>query len=510
MKAKSHRLRASVWLSAIAASGGCGLVLGYGDYDTSTDDASSSNGAGAQAGSGTGGGIASTGTGVGGGSGGSGGSTCPGATPATGAYRWSQRFGDAEEQAVQGIAADGDGVTIVGTAAGMVHFNGGAPPISSPGLQLYLAKLTPAAGLGVWAKTFSGTGYTFGDGIAADGKGGVAISGGFETSVLLGTTEFMNTSGSATYDVFVARFSANGIHYWSHAIPGTANSGSHAVAVDASEDVLMAADFTGQIESGGMTYISDGQEDILLSKYKDNNVHQFSKTFGDGDRQLVSGIAATSAGALVATGTFRGTLDFGVGPLTAAGDDVFLVKLDATGAHVWSGAYGGAGDQLGAGVATNASGVYIVGTFSETIELADVHRSDGNADVFVAKLDLQGNPLWSRQFGGVEADEGRRIAVDDAGNVVITGEFRGEFDFGNGTYASAGLRDIFVLKLDPCGNLLWSKQIGNALDNAYEALAVDKTGKVYVGGRFEGTIDFGGGPLTSAGSTDIFVVAYEP
>jgi hypothetical protein len=323
-----------------------------------------------------------------------------------------------------------------------------------------------------------------------------------------GPSEFVNTSGS--YDVFVARFLSGGSHYWSKAIPGTANSGSHAVAVNASQDVLMAADFTNAIDSGGMTYTSDGEEDILLSKYKDNGVHEFTVTFGDGDRQLVSGIAATSPGALVATGTFRGTLDFGVGPLAAAGDDAFLVKLDATGAHLWSRQYGGPGDQLGNGVATNASGVYIVGTFSETIELAEVHTSVGNEDVFVAKLDLEGTPLWSRRFGGFEADEGRRIAVDDAGNVVITGEFRGEFDFDDGAYVSAGLRDIFVLKLDPCGKLLWSKQLGNALDNAYEALAVDKTGNVYVGGRFEGTIDFGGGPLTSAGSTDIFVVAYEP
>src|SRR5262249_7944037 len=109
--------------------------------------------------------------------------------------------------------------------------------------------------------------------------------------------------------------------------------------------------------------------------------------------------------------------------------------------------------------------------------------------------------------------EASDIAVDDAGNVYVTGSFQGQIDCdpGPATYnlTSAGSLDTFIVKLDPGGNLLWSRAMGGtALDAGY-GISLDAAGDVYTVGRFFGTADFDPGPdthnLTSAGDSDAFV-----
>lgn len=85
--------------------------------------------------------------------------------------------------------------------------------------------------------------------------------------------------------------------------------------------------------------------------------------------------------------------------------------------------------------------------------------SSGDKDIFVAKIDHNGNWLWANQAGGISYDYGRGIAVDDNGNSYITGEFEESATFGTTTLTSSGSYDIFVAKLDKSsGNWPWAKQ----------------------------------------------------
>ena len=116
--------------------------------------------------------------------------------------------------------------------------------------------------------------------------------------------------------------------------------------------------------------------------------------------------------------------------------------------------------------------------------------------------------LWSQRFGqrlgdtGVDAGQG--IAVDGADNILVTGLFQGTVDFGGGPLTSAGVSDIFVAKYDAAGAHLWSQRFGDTGFDQGNAIAVDGADDVLVTGYFGGTVDFGGGPLTSAGRGDIF------
>jgi hypothetical protein len=124
---------------------------------------------------------------------------------------------------------------------------------------------------------------------------------------------------------------------------------------------------------------------------------------------------------------------------------------------------------------------------------------------------LPGTHLWSRRFGGTSFDQGLGVAVDGSGNVLVTGVFEGTVDFGGGPLTSAGIIDIFVAKYSGTdGSHVWSRRFGSTIFDEGLGVAVDGSGNVLVTGVFEGTVDFGGGPLTSAGGNDIFLLRLRP
>jgi len=125
-----------------------------------------------------------------------------------------------------------------------------------------------------------------------------------------------------------------------------------------------------------------------------------------------------------------------------------------------------------------------------------------------------GAHLWSRGYGGTNAfnDVGNGVAVDPSRNVIIVGQFDGTANFGGSDLTSAGGGgDIFVAKYSPTGTHLWSKRLGAVTNiDAASGVAADGWGNIYVTGSFYGTVDFGNGALVSAGQQDVFLVKYSP
>ena len=100
--------------------------------------------------------------------------------------------------------------------------------------------------------------------------------------------------------------------------------------------------------------------------------------------------------------------------------------------------------------------------------------------------------------------------MDSTGNVLVTGSFHGTVDFGGGLLPSGGGADVFIAKLDAGGGHLWSRRAGNAQDQNGTSIAADPSGNAFVAGDVFGTVDFGGGPLTSAGGADVFLAKLSP
>ncbi|MBN4046695.1 SBBP repeat-containing protein, partial [bacterium AH-315-P07] len=186
----------------------------------------------------------------------------------------------------------------------------------------------------------------------------------------------------------------------------------------------------------------------------------------------------------------------------------------------FAGRMGAGSDDYGKMIAVDSAGnIYTTGEFRDTVDFDPDPgntvnlTSAGGIDAFVQKLDSSGNFVWAKSIGGASSVIGAGIAVDSAGNVYTTGYFQGTADFDPGAstsnLTSAGLRDIFVQKLDTSGNFVWAKRMGGGSNDYGQGIAVDDAGNVYTIGWFIGTVDFdpaaGTTNLTSAGSEDVFV-----
>jgi hypothetical protein len=183
---------------------------------------------------------------------------------------------------------------------------------------------------------------------------------------------------------------------------------------------------------------------------------------------------------------------------------------------------GSSGDDEGSSITTDINGnVLSTGFFaaldggSAELDLGDttIHLiSSGSCDIFIHKLDPDGNLIWIRQFGAAAADQGLSVTTDVSGNVYVTGCFGATVDFDPGP-PSANLTaegaDAFILKLDSAGNFIWVKQLeGDGLQKGL-SIRIDSIGNILTSGVFASTTDFDPGPaLTTltAISIDAFVL----
>lgn len=238
-------------------------------------------------------------------------------------------------------------------------------------------------------------------------------------------------------------------------------------------------------------------------------------------------ISTDSLGNVYVAGYFRGTTDFnpgtGVFNKTAVGGaDIFVQKLDSSGAFLWVKTFGSSSDDMALGVTSDGVGnVYLTGDFRGTIDFdpgVGIYNltSLGDRDVFILKLSSTGNFKWVGRIGDSNVDGARRILVDNSNDLIISGWFSGtaDFDIGAGvsSHTSNGSRDIFILKMDTSGSYLWSKSFGSALFDVGFGITNDLDGNIYQTGLFEGTVDFDPTGnilnLTSNGGRDIFICKY--
>src|SRR5262249_18842253 len=129
----------------------------------------------------------------------------------------------------------------------------------------------------------------------------------------------------------------------------------------------------------------------------------------------------------------------------------------------------------------------------------------GGFDIFVGKLKTShGTIVLIKGFGGSGGDFGNSVACDSAGKIYVTGSFHGSGNFGGKTLPSPA-PGRFLMKPNPSGGHGWSRQVGDASDEAGTAIAVDAPGAtVAVVGYYLGAPNYGGGALPAAAGTNAF------
>jgi hypothetical protein len=226
-----------------------------------------------------------------------------------------------------------------------------------------------------------------------------------------------------------------------------------------------------------------------------------------------TGIAVDNEGCTYICGYFRGQeARFEDYALAGKGEaDIFLAKYDRTGKLVWIRQAGGSADDYARAVAIDAEGnSYITGSFqSPTVDFGgETAKRNSDSEIYVAKFDPNGKPLWVRQAGGGSGGggSGNGISIGADGYVYVCGNFNGDIEFGDLTLKNSGFSDIFVARYDSNGELDWVRQIGGPGDDVASAITVDAQGNSYVVGGFEDRVRFSRNiTLGSAGLMDSFI-----
>lgn len=425
-------------------------------------------------------------------------------------HLFSLRAGDAvAQQGERSAAVDYAGnVVVLGSFQGTLDFGGG--PLTSAGSNDVFVTKQTAAGAFFWSKRFGASGDDQGTGVAVDSLGNVLIAGFFTGSIDFGGGALTSAGGT---DIFVAKFDPSGSHVWSKRFGSTGSDQGLALAVDPANGVTFAGSFSGSVDFGGGAIVSAGLTDIFLTRLDSGGAFVFSRRFGDATAQAPSAVAVDPVGNVLLAGSFQGLLNLGGATLSSSGSyDAFLAKYDSVGNHIFSKRFGDTTDQRGLVLAAGpGSEIFFGGLFAGTMDLGGgAIVSAGGNDAWLAKYDSAGNHIWSRRFGDASNQRAAGVAVDPGGDAILVGSFAGSIDFGGGAMTSAGSDDIFVARLAGFdGAWRWNRRFGSSGAEEGIAVAVGPTSDVAFAGSFTGSVDFGGGILTSAGSTDLVIASYD-
>lgn len=377
---------------------------------------------------------------------------------ADGTQAWANHWGDSSSDRCTAVAIDpvNDDIVIVGNFTQDLAFGAYNLVASGTSNDIFVAKLDSSGAI-LWA-------YRFGDPmneVANQIVNDVAIDPTTQdiviTGELQGNMEFGIESGSSAgaSDIFVARLSPEGAPQWIRAYGDDAVQLAHAVTVDATGQIAMAGEFAKETSIGAFALSAGPNErDVFIATLDPAGTVLNAKDWGDSADQAALDIATDSTNQIIAVGRLKGSIVFGSDPahvVLGTADDAFAFTLSSTLVELRSLSWGDNTSQIASGVVVDGSdNVIITGSNSGTMDFDNgnvVVDSNGQNDIFLAKLSSNGVFVWATGFGGTSSDVGLAVAVDASDNIFLGGSFQGSMDLGLGLLTSgAGSIDAFVAK----------------------------------------------------------------
>ncbi|PHS63303.1 MAG: hypothetical protein COB12_09775 [Flavobacterium sp.] len=453
-------------------------------------------------------------------------------------FNWAKSMGSSNSDRGKSIAIDLNGnVLTTGVFFVTSDFDPGAGihNLTSNGdADIFIQKLDPD-GEFLWAKNIGGIFYDYGYAITTDTSGNVYVAGSFKDTV-----DFDPGAGTyavtpvGDYDFFVLKLDSNGDFVWAKTVGGSNEDVAYSIIIDDSDNIYITGFFqnTADFDTGAGTeeITSNGSRDIYILKINSAGDFIWAKTIGDDSFDAGNSITLDSSENIYLTGYFYETVDFDPGAgihenTSNGGRDFYILKLSSSGDFVWVKTIGGTGgqsqDDEGHSIIIDPSGnAYITGRYSLTVDFdPDVGvsnlTSNGENDLFIQKLDSDGEFIWAKSIGSTNPDYGNSISIDTEENIFVVGNFNGTVDFDPGAGVSEltstiGSDDTFILELDVDGDYVWAYSLGETNWNSGPAITTDSDDNIYTTGNFKGSVDFDPSTEThflgTNGLSDIFVL----
>ncbi len=416
-------------------------------------------------------------------------------------WHWLQEVKGTEMISGSGIVVDASGNTLVAGTFNGTAVLGGVSLESRGDSDIFLAKYNEN-GEAIWVKQAGGGNGDLSWALTVDGSNNMLVA------MLLGEGSVVGDSTLSAGGTYVAKYDENGNMLW---VTQAGSFNPRDIAGDMSGNISLTGHFVDEISIGDTTLTSFGSLDILVARFdKDGNFLWAAQAGGTG-LEIGASVAVDEMGASYVTGWFSEISSFNDTTLTSMGfGDTFIAKYDHLGNLLWVLQQGGSSGDSGVAIALDADGnILVFGEFWEEATYGgETLTSLGQFDLFLAKYDAAGKPLWVRQAGGPEGDHAHDLAIDAAGNCLIIGAFRGDVTFDTvmlSETGGGGDADIFTAKYGADGEFFWVEQSGGILEDFPSAIAAHSTGDAVLLGNYGGSAQFGGETLTSDGERDVVI-----
>ena len=456
-----------------------------------------------------------------------------------GQLSWSVGFGSPLDEAPAAVQFDANSNAIVmGTFRGRMDADPGPATVtlaSSGGADVFVAKFAPGGQL-VWARSFGGPGDDEAGALVLDEVGNVYLTGAF-----YGAADFCPTAAVAPAtsrggaDIFITCWSYRGYFHWLRTLGDHGYDSGRGIARDPRNgDLLVGGAFKFMLEFGEEWFANPdirvppihsvgGTDSFVVGVSKDGfyrgTLHQGGAGNDATNHVAFNGTHVWNAGEITDTAVLAlGASGSDVPPpqdvtYPTRGRDVFVTRwLRTTAAFTYeqSHHFGTADEDSVNGLAAAPNGTFISGTYRGDLNGHPSHS--GSRDVFLIRI----GPDDIVRIGGREDDVAGRIATDDAGNVYVTGAYRGTL----GIYSQdppvylplVARYDGFVARFSPDLVCDWADGLKGTGDDFASAVAVNPAGVFALAGRFTGRVGpagDGSAEHTSNGGTDVLLAVYE-
>jgi hypothetical protein len=250
-------------------------------------------------------------------------------------------------------------------------------------------------------------------------------------------------------DIFVMKLNSSGEIVWKKTYGGSSDDYGYSITTTTDDGYILTG-FTSSNDSD-FSGMNKGNTDIFVMKLNSSGEIEWKKTFGGSGGEIGKSITNTYDGGYVLTGWISSN-DGDFSGMSKGDYDIFVHKLDSNGDIVWKKTFGGSGGEIGYSIITTSDGGYVITGSTNSNDGDFTGMNKGNQDIFIMKINSNGEIQWKRTFGSIGYDEsGISVSTTTEGGFVLTG-YTSSND-GDFSGMSKGGEDIFVMNIDSNGNL---------------------------------------------------------
>ncbi|MCD4735840.1 MAG: hypothetical protein K8R53_07325 [Bacteroidales bacterium] len=418
-------------------------------------------------------------------------------------FEWAKDFGSSNGDCGEGFVVDRfDNIYTTGNFSNSINL-GGNILTSYGSTDIYISRIDKSGNI-LWAVQAGSKSTDSGRTIDCDSSGNIYVAGVIMDTAIFGVDTLFPYGN---LDIFISKLDSSGNFLWTKIAGGNDWDIVNTVTLSNTSQILIGGAFFDTINFGNISLATVGESDIFVTCLDEDGDFKWAKSAGGNSFDRGYSLDTDLYSNIYMTGIFRGNANFGSIQLTCEGyDDAFFFKMDPFGNIIWANNIGSFRQDEGYAISIFGNNIFLAGSFCDTIVCGQdtLSTSPAYSDIFMCKLDLDGNIIWGNQAGGIKNDRWPDISIDNHGNTFLSGIYFGTAYFDNFSINSGGSYNSFIAKLNEYGSYLWVKNLESTGSLYTKSLALDSINNLYICGEFTNTALIGNFTMNSSGSWDIF------